>query len=70
MCLGSIARLAQTWEEERVPLGRLDDGKVVTLSFVPHARAGDHLLVELGIPVEILDADYAAEALAIREEAR
>jgi hydrogenase maturation factor len=33
---------------------------------VPDARAGAHLLVHLGIPVEVLGPDEAADALALR----
>ena len=70
MCLGTIRVLAETWEEDGVRLGRLDDGAVVPLAYVPEARCGDHLLVHLGIPVERLDPDAAAEALALRGESR
>ena len=70
MCLGAIARLVETWELDGTRLGRLDDGAVVTLAFVPEARADDHLLVHLGIPVEVLEPDTAAQALALREEIR
>jgi hydrogenase expression/formation protein HypC len=69
MCLGSIALLAAAWEDDGARLGRLDDGCVVPLSFVPDARPGDHLLVHLGIPVEVLDPDTAREALALRSPA-
>lgn len=66
MCLGSIAVLVDSWEEEGATLGRLDDGSVVPLSFVPGAPAGAHLLVHLGIPVEVLEPGAAREALALR----
>lgn len=66
MCLGGIARLTETWEEEGVCLGRLDDGSVVTLSFLPEATPGTYVLVHLGIPVEALDEATAEEALALR----
>jgi hydrogenase maturation factor len=69
MCLGAIAVLADTWEEEGVRLGRLADGSVVTLGFVPEAQAGSQVLVHLGIPVEVLDPATAAEALSLRERA-
>ena len=46
--------------------GRLDDGTVVSLAFVPEAELGDHLLVHLGVPVEVLEPADAAEALALR----
>lgn len=70
MCLGAISRLDAAWTEEGTPLGRLENGTVVTLSFVPEAREGAYLLVELGIPVEILEPAAAAAALALREETR
>ena len=66
MCLGSIARLAEAWDDEGARVGRLDDGCVVSLSFVPDASPGAHLLLHLGIPVEVLDPDAAREALALR----
>ena len=70
MCLGEIATLVAAWEEDGARLGRLADGTVVSLAFVPDARADDHLLVHLGIPVEVLEPDTAARALALREEQR
>lgn len=69
MCLGAIVELVDTWEEDGVRLGRLADGSVVTLGFVPEAQAGSQLLVHLGIPVEVLDPATAVEALSLRERA-
>ena len=66
MCLGTIAVLTEAWAADGARLGRLDDGTVVPLAFVPDAEAGSHLLVHLGIPVEVLDEDAAADALALR----
>ncbi len=54
MCLGSIAVLVEAWDDGGARVGRLDDGSVVSLSFVPEAEPGDVLLVHLGIPVEVL----------------
>jgi hydrogenase maturation factor len=70
MCLGSIALLAESWEDGDTRLGRLDDGAVVSLAFVPEASAGAYVLVHLGIPVEVLDPDDAADAVELRREAR
>ena len=66
MCLGSIAVLAEAWDDDGVPVGRLDDGCVVSLSFVPDAEPGAHLLLHLGIPVEVLDPETARDALELR----
>jgi hydrogenase assembly chaperone HypC/HupF len=70
MCLGTIVQVVETWEQEGAPVGRLDDDRVVSLGFVPGASAGAYVLVHLGIPVEVLDAETAREALALRETAR
>ena len=66
MCVGAIARLDEVWDDSGARLGRVDDGCVVSLSFVPDARAGDQLLLHLGIPVEVLHPDAARDALALR----
>jgi len=57
MCIGTTALLAEAWEEDGARIGRLDDGTLVPLAFVPDACAGVHLLLHLGIPVEVLDPD-------------
>lgn len=68
MCLGSIALLQASWDEGGVRLGRLDDGCVVPLAYVPEAEPGAYLLLNLGIPVETLSAAAAREALNLRTE--
>jgi hydrogenase maturation factor len=68
MCLGSIDVLAEAWEDGETRTGRLGCGKVVPLAFVPDAQVGDHVLVHLGVPVEVLDPKAAEEALALRTE--
>lgn len=57
MCVGSVAQLVERWNEGDAPVGRLDDGSVVPLAFVAEAEPGAHLLVHLGIPVDVLDCD-------------
>jgi hydrogenase expression/formation protein HypC len=69
MCLGSIVRLTETWDEEGARVGRLDNGSVVSLAFLPEASAGAYVLVHVGIPVEVVDPDTAREALALRSNA-
>jgi hydrogenase maturation factor len=66
MCLGSIALLVETWDDGEARVGRLDDGAVVPLALVGDAAPGAHLLVHLGIPVEVLDPNAARDALALR----
>ncbi|MGZ4289778.1 MAG: HypC/HybG/HupF family hydrogenase formation chaperone [Gaiellaceae bacterium] len=54
MCIGSSALLVEVWEVGDARVGRLGDGHVVSLAFLPEAEAGDIVLVHLGIPVEVL----------------
>ena len=68
MCIGSLAALAEAWDDGAARAGRLEDGTIVTLAFVPGAQPGDHLLLHLGIPVEVLDSTTAREARALRRE--
>jgi hypothetical protein len=66
MCLGALVLLVEAWEEKGARLGRLEDGAVVTLVFVPEAEPGDRLLVHLGVPVEVLEPEAARTAIALR----
>jgi hydrogenase maturation factor len=54
MCIGSSALLVEVWDQAGSRIGRLGDGHVVSLAFLPEAQAGDIVLVHLGIPVEVL----------------
>ncbi len=66
MCIGSIQLLEDAWEEGGARAGRLADGTIVTLGFVPDAEPGVHVLVHLGVPVEVLASEEAETALALR----
>ena len=57
MCIGLSELLAEAWEEAGARVGRLSDGRVVSLAFLPEAAAGDVVLLHLGIPVEVLASD-------------
>jgi hydrogenase maturation factor len=57
MCVGSSAVLVEVWDEGGARAGRLGDGHVVSLAFLPEAQAGDVVLVHLGIPVEVLASE-------------
>jgi len=69
MCVGMIATLVEVHEQNGVRTGLLENGSVVTLSFVPDAQPGANLLLHLGIPVEVLELEAASEALCLRAEA-
>jgi hypothetical protein len=62
MCIGTMTTLVERWQDGSAPVGRVEDGCVVSLSFVPEARPGDRLLLHLGIPVEVVDSALAPPA--------
>jgi hydrogenase maturation factor len=64
MCIGSIAFLAEVWEIDGARAARLDDGRVVSLGFLPDAEAGDAVLLHLGIPVELVELPTTNEGVA------
>ena len=66
MCIGSIQLLDEAWEEGGARVGRLADGALVTLAFVPDAEPGKHVIVHLGVPVEVLSDEEAETALGLR----
>jgi hypothetical protein len=57
MCVGSVAVLVEAWQDGTHRAGRLDDGCVVSLAFTPDAQPGDHVLLHLGIPVEVVEVE-------------
>jgi hydrogenase maturation factor len=61
MCLGAVATLAEAWGEGPARAGRLDDGRVVSLAFLPGAEPGHRVLLHLGVPVEVLDEEEEPE---------
>jgi hydrogenase maturation factor len=69
MCLGTIERLEYVDDENGALVGRLEDGSVVSLGFVPDAQPGVYVIVHLGVPVEVLRDEDARAALALREAA-
>ena len=54
MCIGSSSVLVEVWDDAGSRVGRLADGHVVSLAFLPQAAVGDLVLLHLGIPVEVL----------------
>jgi hydrogenase maturation factor len=70
MCLGTIQVLEEVWDDDGASVGRLADGSVVSLGFVPHAQPGAYVIVHMGIPVEVLHAEDAQAALSLRSGGR
>jgi hydrogenase expression/formation protein HypC len=72
VCLGAVGRVTRVWMEADVPMAvvRTEDQEVpVCLLYVPDAGEGDHVLVHMGVAVELLDEAEAAATLALRRAA-
>jgi hydrogenase expression/formation protein HypC len=72
VCLGAIGRVMKVWAEGGVPMALVRTGgqeAPVCLLYVPDAGEGDHVLVHMGVAVELLDEAEAAATLALRDAA-
>jgi len=72
VCLGAVGRVTRVWADAGVPMGLVrtgDQEAPVCLLYVPEAAEGDHVLVHMGVAVELLDEAEAAAALALRDGA-
>jgi hydrogenase expression/formation protein HypC len=71
MCLAIPGELKEIFEQDGVPMGRVDFGGLardVCLTCVPEARVGQYVVVHVGFALSVLDADEAARTLALLDE--
>ncbi|MGZ4139019.1 MAG: HypC/HybG/HupF family hydrogenase formation chaperone [Actinomycetota bacterium] len=67
MCLGDIAAVTAVWEENGLPMVRVDGrADAACAIYAPEVVAGDLVHIHLGFVTEILDAERAADAMALR----
>jgi hydrogenase maturation factor len=71
MCLGRIGTVTKTWDEGGVPMALVRthpdaEPEEACCMAVPDVWAGMRVLVHLGFVIEVLSADRAAEAEALR----
>ncbi len=69
MCLGRIGSVTERWDAGGVPMANVAmDGSsdTVCLMYCPEAASGDDVLVHMGFVVEVLGAERAADAKALR----
>jgi hydrogenase expression/formation protein HypC len=74
MCLGIPGKVAETYEEHDLRMGKVDFGGVrkrVCLEYVPDARPGDYVIVHVGFALSVIDeaeAQRVFETLAAMQE--
>ncbi len=71
MCLGIPGRVAQTYREHDVLMGKVDFGGVfkrVCLEHTPDALVGDYVIVHVGFALQRIDEDEARRVFQFLEE--
>jgi len=64
MCLGIPGRLVEVYEQDDLPMGKVDFGgiqKEVCLAYTPGAGRGDWVIVHAGFAISRLDEAEAEE---------
>jgi len=73
MCLAVPGRVAETYRENDVLMGKVDFSGVlrrVCLEHVPEARVDDYVLVHVGFALSRIDADEAKKVFEFLGELR
>ncbi len=71
MCLGIPGKVVAIYEENGIPMGKVDfDGivKEVCLAYVPDIQQGEYTIVHVGFAITKLDEKSAQETLALFRE--
>ena len=58
MCLGIPGRVIETYEENAMPMGRVEFGGVykrVCLAHTPEAKPGQFVIVHVGFALQVID---------------
>jgi hydrogenase expression/formation protein HypC len=73
MCLAVPGRVAETYRENEVLMGKVDFSGVcrrVCLEHVPDARVDDYVLVHVGFALSKIDAEEAKKVFEVLRELR
>jgi len=73
MCLAVPGRVAESYRENDVLMGKVDFSGVirrVCLAHVPDVRVGDYVLVHVGFALSKIDADEAKKVFEFLSELR
>jgi hydrogenase expression/formation protein HypC len=71
MCLGIPGKLAKVYEQNGLPMGKVEFGgilKEVCLVYTPEVKVGDYVLVHVGFAISQIDETEANETLALLTE--
>jgi hydrogenase expression/formation protein HypC len=66
MCLGVPGKIISIYNNDTLPMGKIDYGGVVKdacLAYVPEAKVGDYVIIHVGFALNILSPEEAEETL-------
>lgn len=68
MCLAVPAQITELKENGMAVVSIMGATRDIAVDLTPSVEVGDYVLVHAGFSIEVVDADYAAETLALIEE--
>ena len=68
MCLAVPMKITELKEGSMAEVSVMGTTRDVALDLTPEAAVGDYVLVHAGFAIEIVDAQYAEETLALIQE--
>lgn len=68
MCLAVPMRIERLKDNGMAEVSALGAVRDAALDLTPQAQVGDYVLVHAGFAIEIVDAEYAAESIALIQE--
>ncbi|NLS90783.1 MAG: HypC/HybG/HupF family hydrogenase formation chaperone [Planctomycetaceae bacterium] len=71
MCLGIPGRVLEVYEQDSLPMGKVDFNGIVKeacLAYTPEAEVGDYVLIHVGFAISRIDEQEAAEIFQYLDE--
>jgi hydrogenase expression/formation protein HypC len=71
MCLGVPGKIIEIYQNNDLPMGKIDFGGVireVCLAYVPEAKIGDYALIHVGFALNLISEQEAQETLELLQQ--
>ena len=71
MCLGIPGKIVSLYEQDGLPMGKVEFGGIVKescLAYVPEAQVGDYVVVHVGFAISRVDEGEAREIFSYLKE--
>jgi len=71
MCLGIPGKVLETYQQESLPMGKVEFGGIVRevcLAYTPEVQVGEYVIVHVGFAISRLDEAEAREIFSYLDE--